>query len=92
MAAGFVPRVVQTAPDSWTLVVLVGAGLGCSLTLDSVRDNIASDGVSFVPLARGGKPLEVRMIWRALMPVQLCVLWSSWRNGCFLIPAQSQLS
>lgn len=64
MAAGFVPRVVQTAPDSWTLVVLVGAGLGCSLTLDSVRDNIASDGVSFVPLAGGGKPLEVRMIWR----------------------------
>lgn len=65
MAAGYVPRVVQTAPDSWTLVVLVGAGLGCALTLDSVRDNIASDGVSFVPVADGGRPLEVRMIWRA---------------------------
>ncbi|GGE78211.1 LysR family transcriptional regulator [Nesterenkonia cremea] len=65
MAAGYVPRVVQTAPDSWTLVVLVGAGLGCALTLDSVRDNIASDGVSFIPVADGGRPLEVRMIWRA---------------------------
>ncbi|NLS10163.1 LysR family transcriptional regulator [Nesterenkonia sp. MY13] len=65
MAAGYVPRVVQTAPDSWTLVVLVGAGLGCALTLDSVRDNIASDGVSFIPVADGGQPLEVRMIWRA---------------------------
>lgn len=65
MAAGYVPRVVLTAPDSWTLVVLVGAGLGCALTLDSVRDNIASDGVSFIPVADGGRPLEVRMIWRA---------------------------
>ncbi len=65
MTAGYVPRVVQTAPDSWTLVVLVGAGMGCSLTLDSVRDNIASEGVTFIPLAEGNQPMEVRMIWRA---------------------------
>lgn len=64
MSAGFVPRVIQTAPDSWTLVVLVGAEMGCALSLDSVRDNIASDGVVFVPIIEASTPLEVRMIWR----------------------------
>ena len=65
MQAGFVPRISQTAPDSWTQVVLVGAQMGCALTLDSVRDNVSSDGVVFRPLADVGRPLEVRMIWRA---------------------------
>ncbi|GAA3288355.1 LysR family transcriptional regulator [Nesterenkonia halobia] len=64
MAAGVVPRVVQVAPDSWTLVVLVGAGMGCALSLDSVRDNVSSDGVVFRSLASSERPLEVRMIWR----------------------------
>ena len=64
MAAGFVPRVAQTAPDSWTLVVLVGAEIGCALSLDSVRDNVASDGVVFKPVAGEQRPLEVRLVWR----------------------------
>jgi DNA-binding transcriptional LysR family regulator len=64
-ASGFVPRVVQTAPDSWTLVVLVGAGMGCAVTVDSVPDNVASEGVSFIPIRGKNPPLEVRMIWRA---------------------------
>lgn len=65
MSAGFVPRVVQTAPDSWTLVVLVGAEIGCAVSLDSVRDNVSSDGVVFLPLAEEQRPLEVRLVWRA---------------------------
>lgn len=64
MAAGFVPRVAQTAPDSWTQVVLVGAQMGCGLSLDSVRDNVASDGVVFTSITSSDRPLEVRMIWR----------------------------
>ncbi|MGQ7787506.1 LysR family transcriptional regulator [Nesterenkonia sp. PF2B19] len=64
MAAGFVPRVVQTAPDSWTQVVLVGAQMGCGLSLDSVRDNVSSDGVVFSSITSEDRPLEVRMIWR----------------------------
>lgn len=64
MAAGFVPRTVQTAPDSWTLIVLVGAEMGCAVTLNSVRDNVSSEGVAFIPI-RGHNPhMEVRMIWR----------------------------
>jgi DNA-binding transcriptional LysR family regulator len=64
MWAGFVPRIVQVAPDSWTLVVLVGAGMGVSLILSSVRDNIPSRGVVYKPLAQEQKPVEVRLIWR----------------------------
>ncbi|MFI7483384.1 LysR family transcriptional regulator [Kocuria sp. M1R5S2] len=64
MNAGFVPRIVQVAPDSWTLVVLVGAGMGISLILSSVRDNVPSRGVVYKPLAQEQKPVEVRLIWR----------------------------
>ncbi|MUN63062.1 LysR family transcriptional regulator [Kocuria sediminis] len=64
MNAGFVPRIVQVAPDSWTLVVLVGAGMGISLILSSVRDNVPSRGVVYKPLTREQKPVEVRLIWR----------------------------
>lgn len=64
MAAGFVPRVAQTAPDSWTQVVLVGAEMGCGISLDSVRDNVSTDGVVFSPVVSEDRPLEVRMIWR----------------------------
>lgn len=64
MAAGFVPRIVQTAPDSWTLTVLVGAEIGCAVTVDSVKDSTSSQGVSFVRLRGANTRLEVRMIWR----------------------------
>ncbi|RLY94327.1 LysR family transcriptional regulator [Kocuria tytonicola] len=67
-AAGFVPRVAQVAPDSWTLVVLVAAQIGCALSLDSVRDNVSSDGVVFRPLAGAQRPLEVQLVWRAADP------------------------
>jgi DNA-binding transcriptional LysR family regulator len=62
--AGFVPRIVQVAPDSWTLVVLVGAGVGISLILSSVRDNVPSRGVVYKPLKQEQRPVEVRLIWR----------------------------
>ncbi|MBX7556565.1 LysR family transcriptional regulator, partial [Streptomyces sp. tea 10] len=67
-AAGFVPRVAQVAPDSWTLVVLVAAQIGCALSLDTVRDNVASDGVVFRPLAQPQRPLDVQLMWRAADP------------------------
>lgn len=62
--AGFVPRISQTAPDSWTLMVLVGAGLGCAVTLDSVRDNTQTPGVVFRSISGDHDPLEVRLLWR----------------------------
>ncbi|EXF25695.1 LysR family transcriptional regulator [Nesterenkonia sp. AN1] len=62
--AGFVPRIVQVAPDSGTLVVLVGAEMGIALTLSSVRDHVPSRGVVYRPLRNRQKPVEVRLIWR----------------------------
>ncbi|MBY0173867.1 LysR family substrate-binding domain-containing protein [Micrococcus luteus] len=63
-SAGFVPRVREHAPDSWTQTLLVDAGVGIALTLDSVRDNIGAEGVVWLPLNPAGTPLEVRLIWR----------------------------
>ncbi|RUP81151.1 LysR family transcriptional regulator [Kocuria sp. HSID17590] len=68
MAAGFMPRIAQVAPDSWTLLVLVAAQIGCALSLDTVRDNVSSDGVVFLPLAQEQRPLEVQILWRAADP------------------------
>lgn len=65
IAAGFVPRIVQTAPDSWALMVLVGVETGCAVTVSSVRDNLPDPGVRFKQLADSpNPPLEVRLIWR----------------------------
>lgn len=68
MAAGFMPRIAQVAPDSWTLLVLVAAQIGCALSLDTVRDNVSSDGVVFRPLAQPQRPLDVQLVWRAADP------------------------
>lgn len=64
LQAGFVPKVVQTAPDSWTQMVLVSTGMGCALSLDSIRANIFVSGVSYVPVRAEDTTLEVRLIWR----------------------------
>ncbi|RZU62870.1 LysR family transcriptional regulator [Zhihengliuella halotolerans] len=62
--SGFAPKNLQTAPDSWTIMVLVGARMGVSLTLSSVREHTPAPGVVFRPLAPEPDPVEVRMIWR----------------------------
>lgn len=65
IAAGFVPRIVQTAPDSWALMVLVGVESGCAVTVSSVRDNLPDPGVKFMRIADSSNPpLQVRLIWR----------------------------
>ncbi|MFZ2177316.1 MAG: LysR family transcriptional regulator [Rhodococcus sp. (in: high G+C Gram-positive bacteria)] len=62
--AGFSPRIVQSAPDSMSLVALVSAEVGCSMTVSSVAENVVNPEVVFVPLAGRAKPLDVRLIWR----------------------------
>lgn len=75
MAAGFVPRVLEETPDSWTQIALVGAEMGCALTLDSVRNNVTSPYVAFRPIHGLDAHLEVKLIWKrtnrnpALRPV-----------------------
>lgn len=64
-AAGFTPRVAQVAPDSATLIALVRAGAGYSLTVSTVPPGVSSEGVRFLPLAEPGEAVVLRMAWRA---------------------------
>lgn len=66
-AAGFNPRVVQEAPDSYTILALVAAGVGVTLTVSSVR-HIQQTGLVYRPLA--GEPIrrQAALAWRADNP------------------------
>lgn len=62
-AAGFHPRVVQEAPDSYTIMALVAAGVGVTLTVTSCR-HIQQNGLVYRPLA--GPPIrrQAALAWR----------------------------
>lgn len=59
--AGFSPRIVQEAPDSQSIGALVGAGLGVTITYDSVIGSY-DDGVVGIPL---DAPHEVTQLYLA---------------------------
>ncbi|MGW9111742.1 LysR substrate-binding domain-containing protein [Microbacterium sp. NPDC055683] len=63
--AGFAADIVQDASDTWTLMSLVSAEVGCSLTLSSVIPSIADPHLRFLPLRDAVDPIELRMAWRA---------------------------
>ncbi|MCX4680461.1 LysR family transcriptional regulator [Streptomyces sp. NBC_01433] len=65
--AGFNPRVVQEAPDSYTILALVAAGVGVTLTVTSCR-HIQQNGLVYRPLA--GPPIrrQAALAWRADNP------------------------
>lgn len=62
--AGFSADVVQYAPDTWTVMSLVSAEVGCSLTLSSVVHSIADPHLRFLPLTDDTDPVELRMAWK----------------------------
>lgn len=66
-AAGFNPRVVQEAPDSYTILALVAAGVGVTLTVTSVQ-HIQQNGLVYRPL--DGPPIrrQAALAWRADNP------------------------
>lgn len=75
--AGFVPRRNQTVPDSWTVMLLVGVGMGASLTLSSVASTVPADDVTFLPIDDPtNTALPLRLVWRrdALNPVLQTVI------------------
>lgn len=75
--AGFVPRRNQTVPDSWTVMLLVGLGMGASLTLSSVASAVPADDVAFLQIDDpSNTPLPLRLVWRrdALNPVLQTVI------------------
>lgn len=64
LGAGFDPDIVQRAPDSWTAMALVGAEVGCSLTVSSVAENVTDPHVHFLRVLDKTLPIYLRMAWR----------------------------
>ena len=66
-SAGFNPRVVQDAPDSYTILALVAAGVGVTLTLTSCQ-HIQQNGLVYRPLVEPGPVLQAALAWRSDNP------------------------
>lgn len=62
--AEFAPRIAQTAQDSWTMMALVGAGVGINFTVDSIFNGGGYPRVRKVKLKEGIEPAHVRLFWR----------------------------
>lgn len=62
--AGYSPNIVQHIDNSWTILVLVSAGAGVTLTLSSVAKSTRVEGVVFKPIADPAPDLMVRLVWR----------------------------
>jgi DNA-binding transcriptional LysR family regulator len=63
-AAGFTPVFAQSAPDSWTSVALVSAGVGMHFTTASAVAHLPLDGVHICEIADAVPPIHVYLIWR----------------------------
>ena len=63
--AGFAPTIVQVAPDSWTIMAMVGAGVGITFTVDTALSGVRTDGLAVVRLEEGREPVYCRICWRA---------------------------
>lgn len=62
--AGFAPHIVQTAPDSWTLLALVAAGVGLTVSVDTAVNNVLQDGITVIPMDHEFAPTYSRLAWR----------------------------
>jgi DNA-binding transcriptional LysR family regulator len=64
VTAGFRPRVAQVAPDSSTVLALVAAGAGVTITLSSVRP-VQTVGIEYRPI-EGARPAHMfaALAWR----------------------------
>jgi DNA-binding transcriptional LysR family regulator len=64
VTAGYRPRVAQVAPDSSTVLALVAAGAGVTITLSSVRP-VQTVGIEYRPL-EGARPTHMfaALAWR----------------------------
>jgi DNA-binding transcriptional LysR family regulator len=63
--AGFSANVVQVAPDTQSALALVGAEVGCHLTLASVAKHANQTHVEFVPLQDETLSVDLQLAWRS---------------------------
>lgn len=63
--ASFTPRIAQQALDSWTIMALVRAGVGITLSIDSAFTALDKRGLSVIPL-EGDEPYTyASLAWRS---------------------------
>lgn len=63
-AAGFTPRIAQEAPDPYSLLALVGTGLGIAIVVASTT-HFTVDGVTYRPISDAPSRLHTGLAWRA---------------------------
>jgi DNA-binding transcriptional LysR family regulator len=63
MSAGFRPRIAQVAPDSSTVLALVAAGAGVTITLSSVAP-VQSVGIAYRPIRGAQTTMVSALAWR----------------------------
>lgn len=63
--AEFSPKIAQTARDSWTLMALVGAGIGINFTVDSTFTGTQYPRVKMVRLEGDIEQTYSRLFWRS---------------------------
>jgi DNA-binding transcriptional LysR family regulator len=59
---GFSPRIVQEAPDSYTIHSLVAAGVGVTITLSSTT-HIQQPGIRYLPLREESPRFQSALAW-----------------------------
>lgn len=62
--AGFAPNIVQIAPDSWTAMALVAAGVGVTFSVDRAVEHVPREGIRTVRLREGLEPTYAQLVWR----------------------------
>ncbi len=68
--AGFNPKIVQEAEDTYSILMMVAAGLGVAVSLEGV-DVINSREVVYIPLNDVPRSVEMAVVWREENPSQL---------------------
>jgi DNA-binding transcriptional LysR family regulator len=62
-SVGFAPRIVQEAPDTYTVVALVGAAVGVAL-LPASAERLQLEGVVFRPVTGADVQVPITLAWR----------------------------
>lgn len=62
VAAGFTPRIIQEAPDSYAILGLVAAGVGVTITVSSVQ-HISTPGLVYRDIEDGPIHMGAVVVW-----------------------------
>lgn len=66
-AAGFIPNIIQEAPDPYSLLALVGAGVGIAVVVESSKSTRLA-GVEYIDISEQHMTLPLALAWRGSNP------------------------